>query len=66
MEITKPRRVTIPNDSIGLVISKELSNDVKTLCFLIRRGRKFSADDRMAMRSVAGDLLLALLEVDDV
>lgn len=58
-------RITIPEGHVALVVTKPVADDIKAMCFLIRKGRKYSPQEKNSMHSIAGDLLLALLEADN-
>jgi hypothetical protein len=64
MNVPPRRRITIPDASYAIVVSSELLQEVKALCFLLRGQRRIPTELRNGMTSIAGDLLLAIVEAE--
>jgi hypothetical protein len=62
--LARPKsRITIPEGHLALILPAGVVHDVKQLCLFIRRGGKRKDVD--ALHSIAGDLLLAVVEAED-
>lgn len=58
------KRLTIPDNSVALILSHQLAADLFSLCQALRKPRK-AVEDYLTIPSVqaiAGDVLLAILE----
>jgi hypothetical protein len=62
MDITKPKRVTVPEGSVAIIVPQQLAEELASLAFHVRLVRRASPEDRMAMYNIAGDLLISLLD----
>ena len=58
-------RITVSENNVALILPRKIADDVKAMCFLIRKGRKYSTQDKNAMQEIAGDLLLAVIEAEE-
>lgn len=59
------RRITIPEGHIAVVMSKETCEGLMATCFLIRRGKKFSPEEKEFLHKATGELLLMLFEASN-
>lgn len=57
-------RITVPEGHIALVMTKEAGEGLKATCFLLRRNKKPSTEERKFLHGVAGEILLAVIEAE--
>lgn len=55
-------RVTVPEGHVALVLPNMLANELESMCRMLRKHRKYSTQDKNAFQSIAGDILLAMLD----
>ncbi len=64
-ELTTPsKRVTVPHNSVAVILSKPVADEIRNMCLLIRRSRRLSGQDKNQIQSICGDLLLAIVEAE--
>ena len=65
LDVHPSRRVTIPGDSVAIILPIEIARDVKSMCILLRKTRRLNAEEKLAMQHIAGAVLLALLDTEE-
>lgn len=58
------KRFSCPNDHMAVIISKQLADEIMSLCKLVRISPRDVAHEsnRAACQKIAGDLILAIVE----
>lgn len=62
LNVSPRRRITIPEGHIAIVLPSTVADDVREMCFLLRKSKRFTPEDKKAVHGIAGDLLLAIIE----
>jgi hypothetical protein len=65
LDVPIKRRVTIPEGSVAVMLPFATARDLKSMCLLVRKSRRYSAEEKNAMDCIAGHVLLALLDAED-
>jgi hypothetical protein len=66
-ELNEPpaRRITIPQGHVAVLLPNVLFDEVRSMCKLIRAKRRPDGQEKNQMQSIAGSLLLALIDAED-
>lgn len=59
------QRITVPENHTALIIPIAFLTDMKSICLLLRRGKRLNPEDKFAINSIAGELLLAVVDAED-
>lgn len=65
INVPPKRRITIPENHVAVILSKDTAHDVQAMLFLIRKGKRLPAGEKFAIHQIAGDLLLAIVEAEN-
>jgi hypothetical protein len=65
INVPPKRRITIPEGYKALILRNVNVAELKSLMLLIRKGRRFTAEEKQVLPKIAGDILLAIMEAED-
>lgn len=62
LHVSPRQRITVPENHNALILSQQLTEELKSLCLIIRKRKNIPAENKEDFRAIAGDLLLAIME----